>query len=344
VLVLSRVTLGADVAVTSVILRGVQELFPRAAIVFVGGTKSGAFFAADPRIEVAPLAYRRGGTLFERLHSWVELTALADSQIESLSAEEYLIIDPDSRLTQLGLLPLTTEEASYFLFESRSYGAGDPEALGPLAARWLDETFSSSWKLDGASKHRWRPYVKLGREDLEMSRALRQTVAGPLAAINLGVGGNASKRIPGPFELELLRTVLGAGYAIVLDRGLGSEEAQRTANLIAALASSGVKVGAITRDGLQPATLMTWEGTLSAFAGLIGVSDLYIGYDSAGSHLAAALGVPCIDIFSGAVGPRLVQRWRPWGTAPVRVIASQKDQPLAAVLEAIRAAIREHTA
>jgi ADP-heptose:LPS heptosyltransferase len=32
-----------------------------------------------------------------------------------------------------------------------------------------------------------------------------------------------------------------------------------------------------------------WDGSIGAFAGLIADSDQYIGYDSAGQHIAAAM-------------------------------------------------------
>ena len=54
---------------------------------------------------------------------------------------------------------------------------------------------------------------------------------------------------------------------------------------------------------------------------MIGQSDLYIGYDSAGQHIAAALGVPCIDVFAGFSSPRMLDRWRPTGSSESRVIA-----------------------
>jgi ADP-heptose:LPS heptosyltransferase len=56
-------------------------------------------------------------------------------------------------------------------------------------------------------------------------------------------------------------------------------------------------------------------------AGLMGESDLYIGYDSAGQHIAAALGVPCIDVFAGYSSPRMLDRWRPTGRAQTRIVA-----------------------
>ena len=101
--VLSRVTLGADVAVTSVLLAAAKQRFPHAEIVFVGPRKNYELFAGDPRLRHAPVDYRRG-SLRERLAVWDELQAL-------LAAPDALVIDPDSRLTQLGLLPVCPEEA-----------------------------------------------------------------------------------------------------------------------------------------------------------------------------------------------------------------------------------------
>ena len=56
---------------------------------------------------------------------------------------------------------------------------------------------------------------------------------------------------------------------------------------------------------MAAANVITWEGSLSGLAGLIGVADLYVGYDSAGGHLAAALGVPAISLFAGAASARM---------------------------------------
>ena len=95
---LSRVTLGADVAVTSVLLAAAKQAFPNAEIVFAGPRKNFELFAADPRLTHAAVEYRRG-SLRERLAVWDDLKALA-------AAPDCLVLDPDSRLTQLGLLPI----------------------------------------------------------------------------------------------------------------------------------------------------------------------------------------------------------------------------------------------
>ncbi|MGH9629633.1 MAG: hypothetical protein ACRD7E_15060, partial [Bryobacteraceae bacterium] len=96
IFVLSRITLGADVAVTSVILNALQRRFPRALVYFAGPRKNWALFAANPRIRHLAIDYGRGGTLQERLAVWPRLRALVDQPGS-------FVVDPDSRLTQLGL-------------------------------------------------------------------------------------------------------------------------------------------------------------------------------------------------------------------------------------------------
>jgi len=68
---------------------------------------------------------------------------------------------------------------------------------------------------------------------------------------------------------------------------------------------------------------------------------LYVGYDSAGQHVAAAAGIPLISIFAGFPAPRMFDRWRPT-TSTAHVI--RVDQPgvegtLARVREALSAVL-----
>lgn len=61
-----------------------------------------------------------------------------------------------------------------------------------------------------------------------------------------------------------------------------------------------------------------------------------MGYDSAGGHLAAALGVAGIDIFAGASSARMIERWRPWGERPATVIEVEPGHTSEQVIEALR--------
>jgi ADP-heptose:LPS heptosyltransferase len=294
VVVLSRVTLGADVAVTSVLLAAVKQRFPKARIYFAGPRKNYELFAGDAAVEHAPVDYPRG-SLRERIAAARQLTALA-------ADTDCLVIDPDSRLTQLGLLPISPDER-YRFFESRAYGGDSDRPLPELAARWAEETLGVA----GA-----KPYI-----------APRETVKRlPRIAVSLGVGENQAKRIADPFEEWLLALLGQRGGPICIDRGAGGAEAERVQQ-------------AVKRSGIHA---QFWDGSFAGFAAAIAGSSLYVGYDSAGQHVAAACGVPSITIFAGFPAPRMFERWRPVG-AQCRVIRVDDADP-SAVLAQVQAAMQ----
>ena len=68
--VLSRVTLGADVAVTSVVLAALKAVLPTAEIRLVANARTLQLFAGDPRVQLCAIEYPRGGGLIKRLTSW----------------------------------------------------------------------------------------------------------------------------------------------------------------------------------------------------------------------------------------------------------------------------------
>jgi len=285
VFVLSRVTLGADVAITSIMLDAAKQCFPNAQIHFAGPRKGWELFAADKRLSHLPIAYGRRGTLDDRLAIWPELR-------EAVCVPGSIVIDPDSRLTQLGLLPICPEE-DYYFFESRSYGGDGDEPLSTLARRWVAETF-------GATEA--QPYIRAGLDATEYA-----------ATVSFGVGENPAKRVADPFEAELLRQL---PRPVLIDTGAGGEEAERVERA-AAKSGGGVAM---------------WKGSFAGFAAHIERSKLYAGYDSAGGHVAAACGVPVISIFAGFASERMFQRWRPTGPGPIHVVPADAGDVLAAVL------------
>ena len=294
VLVLSRVTLGADVAVTSVLIDAAKQAFPHAEIVFAGPRKNFEMFAADPRLTHAAVEYRRG-SLAQRLTVWDELKALA-------AAAECLVLDPDSRLTQLGLLPIGDQDR-YHLFESRRFGGTNDLNLPALAAQWSHETLGVANAV---------PYVA-------PAPLASPLPAAPYIAVSLGVGENPAKRISDSFERQLL-ALLSTRAPLVIDKGAGGEEAARVER---AAAGCGAQ-----------ATF--WEGSFAGFAQIIAGSSLYVGYDSAGQHVAAACGVPLVSIFAGFASPRMFDRWRPSGKG-VTVIRVDQPDPVGILAQTARA-------
>ena len=87
------------------------------------------------------IEYPRGGGLIERLRSWQGAVEVIGQETRGLAPTEYVIVDPDSRLTQLGLLPLVADERPYLFFESRSYRAAELHKLGALTAHWMQQVF-----------------------------------------------------------------------------------------------------------------------------------------------------------------------------------------------------------
>jgi ADP-heptose:LPS heptosyltransferase len=262
VFVLSRVTLGADVAVTSVLLDAAKKRWPGAEIFFVGPRKNYELFEADGRIQHFAAPYPRSSSLRDRL-----------AASAALWIEDGLVIDPDSRLTQLGLVQVC-DDKDYFFFESRSYGE-EAGRLPNLAGVWAEEVF--------------------GVEDAMPYIAPKPPEGEPVdITVSLGVGENPSKRMDGDFERELLRTLAETGASVLVDKGASAEEHARV------------------EAALQPG-MRTHEGAFAPFAAEIARSKLYVGYDSAGGHAASAGGVPVISIANGFASERMLARWRPNG-------------------------------
>jgi hypothetical protein len=295
VFVLSRVTLGADVAVTSVALNAAKARFPDAEICLVGPAKNAEMFAADSKITSIPVVYGRSSLLRERLAAALELHTIVDGP-------GTLVIDPDSRLTQLGLIPIC-DDSRYFFFESRAFGGELDTALPELTSEWLSEVFDSE---------RTDPYVA----PLPQPKIADVTVS-------FGVGENADKRIPGDFEYEVLRSLLRGNRPILIDRGAGGEEAERVNALVERLGSPGL--------------LHVHDGTYASFASHILQSKLYVGYDSAGQHVADAGDVPLVSVFTGFVCERMFARWRPSGSTArvVRVDEGEQSSALERTVHAI---------
>ena len=226
---------------------------------FVGPRKNYELFAGEPASALRPLEYRRGG-LRERLAVWDELEAL-------LSAADSVVIDPDSRLTQLGLLPVCPEDR-YHLFESRAYGS--------------DSDRDSAGAGLGMGRGDFRSHR---REAVRCPARRRQSCRTPYIAVSLGVGENPAKRLADPFEQELLSA---------------ARRHRDTAVHRSGRRGRGAGAGDARRRGCRRPAPPIWNGS---FAGLRRRSSpaaaFMSGYDSAGQHVAAACGVPLISVFAG---------------------------------------------
>ena len=295
VYVLSRITLGADIAITSQFLAAALAMFPSAEIFFVGPSKNFELFSGNPRLQLVDFNYGRSGLLADRLKSSQELASV-------IPGANSLVLDPDSRLTQLGLLPVI-DDNQYCFFESRSAGADGVRSITELTGCWLRECLGFKNALAWVNPNCPLPS---GRNDV---------------AVSFGFGGNPAKRVGEAFELETVRSLTRLGFDVVLDEG-GSPEEQTLARGISA--ATGCR---------------THCGSFASFCRQIEASKLYIGYDSAGQHAAAALGVSSVTAFRGWVDGRMLSRWSPWGKGENSVISVTNQPELEVVTRVLEEAM-----
>jgi ADP-heptose:LPS heptosyltransferase len=140
--------------------------------------------------------------------------------------------------------------------------------------------------------------------------------------MSFGVGENPAKRVGDTFEAQLVGHVSRAGMHVLIDQGAGGEEAERVSR---AIANSKVPADRVR----------IFSGPFGQFAAAIAKSDLYIGYDSAGQHVAAACAVPLLSIFAGYPSERFFARWRPLSAATAEVIKVQPSDPAEALTRAL---------
>src|SRR5262245_5358913 len=97
-IVLSGVTLGRDVALSTTIMSALLAADPTTRIAFVGGPISAGLVAGNRRIAFEELEYPRAGDLLARLDYWLRLRALIKRVTAGLADDEWLVVDADSRL------------------------------------------------------------------------------------------------------------------------------------------------------------------------------------------------------------------------------------------------------
>ncbi len=130
--------------------------------------------------------------------------------------------------------------------------------------------------------------------------------------VSLGTGDNPAKQLDHDFESRLMRVLAETGADVLVDLGASPQERARVESV------------------LQP-NMRVHDGSFASFAAEIARSELYIGYDSAGGHVASATGVPVISIARGFLNERMAARWRPLGT----IIDGDGPDPLEAVRTAL---------
>jgi ADP-heptose:LPS heptosyltransferase len=321
IVLLSRVTIGADVAILSVMIQRLHRLFPEADLVIVGNRKLHGLFGGNPDLRIRELSYARRGGLFERFAGWHAALDILREERADVGEENVLVIDPDSRITQLGVLPLTRGD-NYLFFNTRDHVlTANGRCMAQGTDDWMNEVFGAC---EPVYPTLWTPpeLLQAGRTKIE---SLRSAGARHIVTMNLGVGQNPRKRVGLEFEKRLLRAlVASSGTVVVLDRGFGADEEERCALLMADLRECGIRSieTSFTAGDLPPLShgVIALECGIGEMAALIRHSDEYIGYDSACQHIAAAARTPTLTIFAGTNNKNFVRRWSACGNTDCRIV------------------------
>jgi len=319
IIFLSRITFGADIAVTSVLMQRFAETFPGAELVLLGGAKLNGIFGGFRNLRIRELHYPRRGALIQRFSAWFSALEAIEEETAHITDDRFLVVDPDSRLSQLGILPMT-DAARYFFFNSR-FNGNTPQRLSmsELANDWANRILPDSGFCN--------PAVWIDKPPKTAAKGLLDRLrksSNRIITVNLGVGGNRRKRLDDDFERKLLASLLSEkGTTVILDCGAEAEEKRRARKLLTALNKQGVKT--VETDLSEPVSLST-PGvvnivcSIGEIAAVISKSDEFIGYDSACQHIAAAAGIPSCTVFAGSNNPRFVRRWHARGKSVSTII------------------------
>ncbi|KHE91246.1 MAG: hypothetical protein K8F52_00815 [Candidatus Scalindua rubra] len=324
VFIISRVTIGADVAITSIIIERSKIIFPNARILFLANRKNYELFGGDETIQIIPLDYQRRGGLISRLESWLEALKNINRETKDMEPCEYVIIDSNSRITQLGLLPLVSKDTGYFLFEPLAHAGEETRKLGEDVNEWLNKAFGC------AIKDFTYPRLNVPARYNENAKEFYQKLVknnGSTVTVNFGVGGNDDKRISEDFEFEVVLHLIEQGAKVTLDEGFGEDEIGKTDRIIDRLKACGKTIMRINEDlafiaGAEP-DLITYKGGIGQFAALISQSQFYVGYDSMGQHVAAALEIPELVVFNGYPSEKFSRKWHPYGKGKIKIIHAE---------------------
>jgi ADP-heptose:LPS heptosyltransferase len=342
----SRVTLGADVLLSSPVIEKMKQTFPGAEIVFLGSEKNGRLLKGNqPMVRVHPLKYHRRGVLLNRFLIWLHVIHALENEIGQLGqGEDYIIVNTDSRLLQSGLLPMippVKEDKRYFSWKpSVNRDAWNGTSQAEDLVQWLETTFGAGQKMESIY-----PKINFLAEDDAFANKVYERLNSPgkpfIVSMSLGVGGNQEKRvrsgseIVSRFEIGLIRRLLSDGVTLILDKGNGKEEFDQADAIIRDAAGMGFEIlevkekkpgsiGARFREAVSGnIRLIAFQGGVSTFAALINISDIFIGYDSLGQHMAGAVGRDIIAIFAGYHSDLFPQRWKPLGSGTIRLVKAR---------------------
>ncbi len=351
IIILSRVTVGADVAITSIMAQRLQRFFINSEIVIIGPRHINEIFYDLDSVSYIPFNYVRQGNLLDRMTFWPDLYEMVELQCRGQDSAACLVFDPDSRLSQLGLLPLLAEQDTCY-FNSRQDQSADGLnlSLSELTNQWLNKILDENNNVP--------PLVaNCSAHEKAATVFFRQFKHSFIATANFGVGEDSRKRVIDPFEEHLVFALLEKPDTIlILDTGSTGEEKIRIEKIIKSARNRGINIDIVQENELDCKKInfshgiINFNGGVSSLAAVIRRSNIFLGYDSCCQHLATAIGLPTVITFAGAPNKRFRYRWQPENRRGLTITIPVESQPYPAeipmlvkkIIAAIQAVIKKN--
>jgi heptosyltransferase-1 len=248
---------------------------------------------------VIPIASRRWRRTLAAPSTWRDIAGFARA-VRARSYDE--VIDTQGLLRSAVVARLA---------HGRRHGYDASSIREPAAAWFYDVKHRVARDLHAITRNRTLAglalgYTPDGSTDFGLSRnAIRQTSAAPYGIL-FHATARAEKEWPEAAWIALGRVLAARGGSLLLPWGTEAEHA-RSKRIAAQLANAHV-------PERQP---------LDRMAALVAGASFVIGVDTGLIHLAAALGVPLVAIFT-ASEPGLTG---PMGSGPIAVVGGQHKQP-----------------
>jgi ADP-heptose:LPS heptosyltransferase len=283
--ILSRVTIGADICITSVIIQRLHQQFPETPITVIGPNHLPQLFNY-PFLHHSSFTFNKKHSNGSRISHWLQLQQIISHERQQLTGQEFLLIDPDTRLSQLGLLPLAPEYSTRIL-PSRIDQSGS-YSLSKITNIWLDSILQTSGHC--------YPALSL-KTPTTPAENTKFTII-----VNFGVGQDQRKRISLQFEKELILYLIQLKDSrIILDSGKGENEINQAEAIEDFIREQPVSAPSFHRI----------QDSIDVLAQHIRMAHLFIGYDSCSGHIATACQTPAVICFKGAPNSRFYARWLP---------------------------------
>jgi len=277
-----------------------RRRFPAARITWVVDELYAPLTGLHPAVaEIVPIAIRRWRKHLYEMPTWNEIREAT----AKLRTRRYDVVIDTQGLVRTALMTK--------LIHGESHGYDAASIREPFASRFYDHCYSVSWDLHVIARNRTLTglalgYVPEGEPDYGFDRSQFASAGASPYAILFHATAKTAKEWPEDRWIEAGRSLAERGLEVVLPWG-SDRERERSERLAAAIPQSRV-------PDRKP---------ILEVGKLIAGAKLVVGVDTGFIHLAAALGVPVVAVFTIVKSHTAI----PMGPGKVEMVGAENGIP-----------------